>query len=160
MATELPSQADVGMLSAQVFIALSVQDLSSPVRSVFSSIRDFASVSTRPGCKRSHDDESSSPVKLSCTGERLLCTRLEISLVCELPALPVQKAVREGRETNVDAALPSSASTISAARMEVSVFISRFPHWLDGRRFLNIALKGALSHVMNQTCRCDSSVGA
>lgn len=112
---------------------------------------------TRSGRKRSRNDKRSSRAKRFCSGEELLYTGLDITPFCELTVPPAQRVHRGERETKKVAALPLAASTVSTARMEVSVYMSRFWYWLDGRRFRNISQEGARPHILFQNSCGDTA---
>lgn len=160
LAIELPSQVFVGTSSAQAIDALPIQAVFSPIRSILSPTRAVSSVSSRSGCKQSGDDESSLPAERFCCREELLRTRMEISPFCKLTSSPVQKAARGGHETNTVTALSLAAVTVSSAKMEVSVYMSRFPHWLKARRFLSTALEDECTHVLIQKSYRNMAFGA
>lgn len=121
---------------------------------------NLASVFRCSDRKRSCHDERLLPTKRFCSDEELLRTRLEIPLLRELAASSIQRDTPDGRNTSTVAAFPSAMSIVSIPRKELSVYMSRFRFWLDGRRLRNMARKGARPHVLiPYSCR-DTAVGA
>lgn len=55
--------------------------------------------------------------------------------------------------------MPPAAFTVFRSRMRVSVYMFRFRNCFDGRRFLNMARKGACPHVLIHNSRHKTVVG-
>lgn len=159
LATDEPLLAVVRTFSVLVVVASSILVVSSTVKAFLLPTQDVASVSTRSGCKRSRDDEHSWSVERFRSGKEILCTHFEILLLYEFGAPLFQGIARGRHETNTFNGPPPGASAVSTPRIEVSLYMSRFQSWLDGRHFVSIALNGACPHVMIRNSRRNTTVG-